>query len=105
MIGITESGDQTTEQVRVVEDLGKYLETKNHRFRFLGPDHKDPRTEATPTWLVPYLQEIRRRSVSLPALVIAVPLSESGLDGSVLVVEPLPGSLTEAVDLIKEYGG
>lgn len=105
VIGITESGDQTTDQVKVLENLGKYLETKKHRFRFLDPDHKDPRTETTPTWLVPYLQEVRRRSVDLPALVIVAPRSESGLDGSVLAVEPLPNSLDKAVDLIKRYGG
>lgn len=91
---VWETLDRTHQQAGVVAALRRYLDGRGQTYRVM-----DPTTKAT--WLQPYLAELKRRKVSLPALMVSV-LSTAGRDVVFLVVESLPGGSREAIARIEE---
>ena len=95
----------TPDQAKVLRDLDQWKEREGYTpetYRIADPDLKDSEGEPA-KWLQPYLQALQRHGVQHPAIIVdAEPFgSVEAYD----VVEPLPATGAEAIQVIEKGGG
>ena len=90
--------DNPTPTGAIVESLKlrQYLTENGHKLRAAD---KDQPAE----WLPPYLDQIARAGVALPAVIIVD--GDGDTPGKLFFVGPLPDSVDKVIALLKEHGG
>lgn len=101
---LSESGDRTPAEAAVQEALRRHLASLPNppQFRILDPD-----TPTVGNWGTPYREEIERRKLALPVLVVSVlPDQTNRLDAPYFAsVEALPAEADKAITLVEEAIG
>ena len=93
-----ESSAVTVQQANVKEALRKSLAGSNIQFRCLEPDQPSEND-----WAKPIQEEVARRKVNLPALVVSVLINNTNTDEVFFAgVDPLPASGDAAIAYVKE---
>lgn len=95
---ISESLNRTPQEVAISAAIRRYLAPLGVPFELI-----DPTTVTVDNWLAPYLAEVKRRKIALPALVLAVlPNPPTRVEPAFIGVNTLPGGVNEALAVVKE---
>ena len=99
---LSESATRTPEFEIESEILRKYLQEKNHWFRFEDPDLENAQGQPV-EWLKPYLAALAEKNLSLPVMFVVA------YDGNKKIqklwVESWPEDGEDAIEFVKENGG
>jgi hypothetical protein len=103
IVVISETQTRTAKEAAALGKLRSYWESNPQEYfrQIVDPDIVSGSTNRTPEWLLPYLEAVTTRPVTLP--VIAFGRTSPSGRFSVLAVEALPDDGDAAVELVKKY--